>query len=116
MLYNEFNPKTNFYALFRAEKKLRQFAEIYPNAYVIGIFACCRQMYDHTWMEGGSCISHEQYLNITSEKGSEEQLLAHHQNLFNLQQKGFSEQYTTCLKDIETSFKRRVKETRNDAA
>ena len=71
-------------------------------------------MYDHTWMEGGQCISHEQYLNITGEKGSEEQLLAHHQNLFNIQQKEFGEQYTTCLKDIETSFKRRIIEAQHE--
>ena len=42
MLYNEYDPKTRFYKLFRAELKLRIFAEIYQNSYIVGIFACCR--------------------------------------------------------------------------
>ena len=57
MLYNEFDTRNCFYKLFRAEVKLRSFAEIFQNAYVIGIFACCRQTFDHTWMIG-QCISY----------------------------------------------------------
>ena len=42
LLYNDFDPKEKFYKLLRAEAKLRTFAEIYPNSYIISIFACCR--------------------------------------------------------------------------
>ena len=42
LLYNEFDPETGFYKLFRAEQKMRGWALIYPNLFVIGIFACCR--------------------------------------------------------------------------
>ena len=42
LLYNEFDEKTGFYKMFRAEKKIRQWAEIFPNAYLMGIYACCR--------------------------------------------------------------------------
>ena len=40
MAYNEFDKKTCFYRMFKAEAKLRMYAEIYPNSYIIGIFAC----------------------------------------------------------------------------
>ena len=107
LIFNDYDPKTNFYKMYRAEAKIRSFAETYPNSYVIGIFACSRSTFDHTWMKN-QCISLEQFKNITSEKGSEKQLLEHHQNLFKEQQDAFSKQYTTCLSDIETSFKRRI--------
>ena len=42
LLYNEFDNREKFYRLLRAEAKLRTFAEIYPNSYIISIFACCR--------------------------------------------------------------------------
>ena len=42
MLYNQYNPKTGFYKFMNAEKKLRGWAYIYPNSYIVGIFACCR--------------------------------------------------------------------------
>ena len=42
LLYNEYDPSTRFYKVLNAEAKLRLWSEIYPNAYIIGIFACCR--------------------------------------------------------------------------
>ena len=38
MLYNEFDLKTRYYKMFRAEEKIRSWAEIYPNSYTVGIF------------------------------------------------------------------------------
>ena len=35
-----------------AESILRSLAETYTNAYLIGIFACCRQLYNEKNMEG----------------------------------------------------------------
>ena len=43
ILLNEYDEKTGYYKLFPAEKKLRTYAETYPNAYILGIFACCRR-------------------------------------------------------------------------
>ena len=34
------------------ENKLRSWAEIYPNLYMISIFACCRQLYQPEIMTG----------------------------------------------------------------
>ena len=46
MLYNECEKKrgTTMPKMFRAEAKLRLWAGNYPNAYILGIFACCRQL------------------------------------------------------------------------
>ena len=42
MMYNVYDRKNGFYKFMNAEKKMRGWAQIYPNAYIIGIFACCR--------------------------------------------------------------------------
>ena len=49
---NEYDESTRFYKLFKAEAKLRAWASIFPNAYLITIFACCRQIYQKDEMEG----------------------------------------------------------------
>ena len=49
----------------QAEAKLRGWAEIYPNAYIIGIFACCRQLYSEKLKVG--CISREEALKYKDE-------------------------------------------------
>ena len=46
LLYNEYDQAAGFYKIMKAESKLRVWAEIYPNLYVIGVFACCRQLWD----------------------------------------------------------------------
>ena len=46
---NELDAETGFYQLFDAEKKIRDFAETYPNSYHIAIFACCRQLFNPSW-------------------------------------------------------------------
>ena len=66
LVYNEFDPNSKFYKLLRAEAKLRAYAEIYPNSYIISIFACCRQNYDPSWMKG-QCISKHDYLQMIAE-------------------------------------------------
>ena len=45
MVYNECDSNTMKPKMLRAECKLRSWAKIYPNAYIIGIFACCRQLF-----------------------------------------------------------------------
>ena len=48
---NEYDPGRKFYRLFTAEEHLRGIATLSPNCYVIGLFACCRQLYDENTME-----------------------------------------------------------------
>ena len=54
MLYNEFDLKTRYYKMFRAEEKIRTWAELYPNSYTIGIFATSRILYNEHSMT--NCI------------------------------------------------------------
>ena len=54
MLYNEFDLKTRYYKMLRAEQKIRSWAELYPNSYTIGIFESSRLLYDENAMK--SCI------------------------------------------------------------
>ena len=42
IVLNEYDKKTQYYKMYLVEKKLRFWAEIYPNLYIISIFACCR--------------------------------------------------------------------------
>ena len=51
-LLNEFDKKENFYTKVAVEKKLRSWALIFPHAYLVCIFACCRQIYDKERMSG----------------------------------------------------------------
>ena len=46
ILLNEYDKRSGFYKLKKVEAKLRSLAETFPNAYVVGIFACCRQYYN----------------------------------------------------------------------
>ena len=46
LVLNEFDRKTQFYQLFKAEDLIRQVASVYSkNSYFIAIFACCRELY-----------------------------------------------------------------------
>ena len=42
LLYNEYDHETGFYKMLKAEAKMRIWAEIFPNLYILGIFASCR--------------------------------------------------------------------------
>ena len=63
MLFNEFDESEKFYKRLKAECSLRSIAETYANSYIIAVFACCRQLYDPTWMTG-LCLSKEEALNL----------------------------------------------------
>ena len=45
-------------------------AESYPNSYIIAVFACCRQLYDESWMKG-TCLSKSEALQKSSEVAKE---------------------------------------------
>ena len=65
ILANEYDHKKEYYKMFPVEMKLRNWATTYPNAYVIGIFACCRQLFNSSKMTG--MISKEQKEKLTSD-------------------------------------------------
>ena len=102
LLYNEFDNNQKFYRLLRAEAKLRTFAEIYPNSYIISIFACCRQMYDPSWMKG-ECLSKDEYLRMMSE--SEEIVKAIHARLLSQKEKRFTEEKTQAENELVQRLK-----------
>ena len=52
ILINEYDKKSGFYKLFMAEERLRAYARVYSNCYSVGVFACCRQLYDEDIMSG----------------------------------------------------------------
>ena len=52
LLYNEFDKKTGFYKMFKAEEIIRNMAAEFDNSYLMGIFACCRQIFNTDQLEG----------------------------------------------------------------
>ena len=40
LVYNQFDKKTGQVKVLMAERKLRSWVELYPNSYIISIFAC----------------------------------------------------------------------------
>ena len=56
-MVNELNQKTRYYHLYAAEHELRLWATRHGNCYLVGIFACCREMYNklrHSGCYGGT--------------------------------------------------------------
>ena len=60
-MVNEFDKKAKFYQMFNAERKIRAFAESFPNTFHLGIFACCRQIEDASMQGKLSFEDAEQY-------------------------------------------------------
>ena len=46
LLHKEIDSKTGFLKEFAVEKKMRQWAEIFPNSYIVCIFSCSRETFD----------------------------------------------------------------------
>ena len=63
LLYNEFDRKTGFYTMFKAEEMIRNMAAEFDNSYLMGIFACCRQIFNAEQLAGN--YSHDQLGNVT---------------------------------------------------
>ena len=42
LVINQFDKRREYYKMHNSEAKLRLWAEIYPNTYIICFFACCR--------------------------------------------------------------------------
>ena len=57
VVVNEFDEKTGFYKIWKAEAMIRVLARLFPNSYHLGFFACCREVHDpfrHTGCVGGT--------------------------------------------------------------
>ena len=52
IVVNEFDKTSTFYKLYNAEEIIRVMANGNQNAYMITIFACCRQLHDAAKMQG----------------------------------------------------------------
>ena len=63
---NEFLSKKGFYKLFGAEECLRNLAQKYSNAYLVTIFACCREILLVSKHCGGVSLKH--FLETEQEK------------------------------------------------
>ena len=50
---NEFDDDEKFYKLLDVEYKMRLLSDLYTNGYIITIFACCRELYNHETMCNG---------------------------------------------------------------
>ena len=46
LVYNEFDKRTGNVKIVMAGKKIRLWSEVFPNAYIVAIFACSRTVYD----------------------------------------------------------------------
>ena len=46
ILLNEFNKLAGYYKTYKIEDELRWMSKKFPNSYIVGIFACCRQVYN----------------------------------------------------------------------
>ena len=46
ILLNEFDRLNGYYKTYKIEVQLRWLAKNFPNSYIVGIFACCRQVFN----------------------------------------------------------------------
>ena len=57
VLINEYNPKTGFFKIWGIEADIRRLAKDNTNAYIIGLMACCREIFSskkHCGLFGGT--------------------------------------------------------------
>ena len=57
VLINEYDPKTGFFKIWAIEYDIRRLAKDNTNAYIIGLMACCREMFSsqkHSGLFGGT--------------------------------------------------------------
>ena len=76
VVINDWEKRTTFYKMWPAEADIRDLAKKNNNAYFIGIFACCREIYNpktHRGLFGGTEI---QAIVAFSIKAKEDELNA----------------------------------------
>ena len=57
ILVNEFDSKKGFYKIFGVEENIRMLAQKYPNAYLVVIYACCREIFMVAHHSGGISLA-----------------------------------------------------------
>ena len=57
ILLNEFFSTKGFYKIFGVEENIRLLAQKYPNAYLVVIFACCREIFMVAQHSGGISLA-----------------------------------------------------------
>ena len=66
ILVNEYSKAKGFYQFFGAEENMRMASQTFSNAYIVGVFACCREIFLVTQHSG--CISLEDRNEILLQK------------------------------------------------
>ena len=66
IVVNQFVESKGFYKLYGAEENMRTAARTFSNAYIVGIFACCREIFLVTQHSG--CISLAQKNELDTQK------------------------------------------------
>ena len=66
IVVNQFNEAKGFYRLYGAEENMRTATTIFSNAYIVGIFACCREIFLVTQHSG--CISLAQKYELDTQR------------------------------------------------
>ena len=90
--------------MFSAEAKLRSWAEIYHQVYTIGIFACCRQLYDPVRMRNLYSLKEAKELGFVDSKSSKK--LAVHKPEYDIARKKFQDAQKE-FEEAETRYKQR---------
>ena len=57
ILVNEFDSAKGFYKIFGVEENIRLLAQKYPNAYLVVIYACCREIFMVAHHSGGISLA-----------------------------------------------------------
>ena len=57
ILVNEFLSGNGFYKIFGVEENVRQMAQKFPNAYLVVIYACCREIFMVAYHSGGISLA-----------------------------------------------------------
>ena len=57
ILVNEFDSAKGFYKIFGVEENIRLLAKKYPNAYLVVIYACCREIFMVAHHSGGISLA-----------------------------------------------------------
>ena len=64
ILVNEYSSAKGFYRFFGAEENMRTTSRTFANAYIVGIFACCREIFLVTQHSGGISLAKKLEMEI----------------------------------------------------
>ena len=67
IILNEHSEKDTFYKIFGAEENMRTHARKFSNTYIVGIFACCREIFVISQHSGGINLAKKEELELQRE-------------------------------------------------